>query len=87
MASDDPAIASGDLFSAGKFNEVIAYEMQMSESAVAIHLRHTMNIKQATTRTEMVCAAYSPWAGVLVRPAPSSPGGRKARGCAVAVLK
>ena len=42
----------------GKANKTIAYELQMSESTVKVHIKSIMNKLKATNRTEVVCRAY-----------------------------
>jgi DNA-binding NarL/FixJ family response regulator len=42
----------------GKANKAIAYELQMSESTVKVHIKSIMNKLKATNRTEVVCRAF-----------------------------
>jgi DNA-binding NarL/FixJ family response regulator len=42
----------------GKANKTIAFELQMSESTVKVHIKSIMNKLKATNRTEVVCRAY-----------------------------
>jgi DNA-binding NarL/FixJ family response regulator len=42
----------------GKANKAIAYELQVSESTVKVHIKSIMNKLRAKNRTEVVCRAY-----------------------------
>jgi DNA-binding NarL/FixJ family response regulator len=42
----------------GKANKTIAFELQMSESTVKVHMKSIMSKLSATNRTEVVCRAY-----------------------------
>jgi DNA-binding NarL/FixJ family response regulator len=42
----------------GKANKTIAFELQMSESTVKVHIKSIMSKLNATNRTEVVCRAY-----------------------------
>jgi Bacterial regulatory proteins, luxR family len=42
----------------GKPNKTIAFELQMSESTVKVHIKSIMSKMNATNRTEVVCRAY-----------------------------
>jgi DNA-binding NarL/FixJ family response regulator len=42
----------------GKANKTIAFELQMSESTVKVHIKGIMSKLSATNRTEVVCRAY-----------------------------
>jgi DNA-binding NarL/FixJ family response regulator len=42
----------------GKANKIIAYELEMSESTVKVHIRNIMKKMNARNRTEVACRAY-----------------------------
>jgi DNA-binding NarL/FixJ family response regulator len=50
-----------ELLKEGKANKKIAYELEMSESTVKVHLRNIMKKLKATNRTEVACLALTPW--------------------------
>lgn len=43
----------------GKANKIIAYELDMSESTVKVHVRNIMKKMKATNRTEVACRAHA----------------------------
>ena len=48
-----------ELLRLGKSNKVIAYELEMQESTVKVHIRHIMKKLKATNRTQAACIANS----------------------------
>jgi len=46
-----------ELLRLGKSNKVIAYELEMQESTVKVHIRHIMKKLNATNRTQAACIA------------------------------
>jgi DNA-binding NarL/FixJ family response regulator len=56
----------------GKANKVIAYELEMSESTVKVHVRNIMKKMRATNRTEVAFRAQNLWSAerqrVIVAP-------------------
>jgi DNA-binding NarL/FixJ family response regulator len=47
-----------DRLKLGKSNKIIAYELNLSESTVKVHLASIMKKMKATNRTEVVCRAH-----------------------------
>jgi DNA-binding NarL/FixJ family response regulator len=47
-----------DRLKMGKANKNIAFELQMSESTVKVHIKSIMNKLKAANRTEVVCRAF-----------------------------
>jgi DNA-binding NarL/FixJ family response regulator len=64
----------------GKSNKVIAYELEMSESTVKVHIRNIMKKMQATNRTEVTFRVHNLWPGAPDQPVLSPQGPRQAGG-------